>query len=152
MCIVFPADLGNMANINKSKLLHPLILYLKMLSGGEKKSLSSWKVYEGFTSETKMSKGAHSSLFRSQTSHLFSSRLAATESHGFPCEKSSLSPRNSSAPNISMSLTWGGRKEKTKQNKTKQLSTLKVGFMSSLQMLIHPKPTKCLRSSRKPKP
>lgn len=151
MCIVFPADLGNMANSNKSKLFHPFKLRSKTLSGGEK-SLSSWKFYEAFTYETKMSKRAHSSLFRSQTSHLFSSRLAATEWHGFPCEKSSLSPRNSSAPNMSTSLSWGGRKEKTKQDITKQLSTLKVGFMSSLQTLVYSKPTKCLRRSRKPKP
>lgn len=113
MCTVVPADLGNRANVNKSKLLHPFVLHLEMLSGGET-LLSSWKFYEGFASETKTSHGAHSPLFRLQTSHLLSSRLAAADSRGFPCEQSSPSPRKSSAPKVSPSLTWGGRKEKTK--------------------------------------
>lgn len=98
-----------------------------MLSGGET-SLSSWKFYEGFMSETQISKELTGSLLRLQTSH-FSSRRTATEWQGFPCEKSPLSPRKSSAQ-TTPGLSYSGRQDGGKETKKQKTALYTKGSLS----------------------
>lgn len=155
MCTVVPADLGNRANVNKSKLLHPFVLHLKCYLEGKRYCLhgNSMKVSHR-KQKRAMELTAHFSVCRPHICFLpdwLLQTAAVSRVNSLPPRPGRAQLQKSPRP----SLGEAGRR---KQNKTKLPGTPPVGFTSSLQTPICPKPTKCskptkcLRSSRKPKP
>ena len=92
----------------KAKPLNSFRLQCQMLSGG--KIIILPVIPQRFHLKQKQAKELLAPFYVHRLKSVFL-QTAATEQPGFPREKSSLSPRDSSIPNMSRSPTRGGRKE-----------------------------------------
>lgn len=129
--------------MNKSQLLNAFTLQPKMLSAGEKIITFAEILWVFFCLKSKTSQSAARSLLLALAGVCFLPDAAAASR--LPGAQPSRS-RESSAPNVSVSIIRGGRK------KRKMVFHPKIHFTSDLQTLIYSKPTKGLSSHRKPKP
>lgn len=77
MCFVFPADLGNVANINESQLLHALVVQCDKLSGG--KIIIFTDILQRFHLRQNKQRSTGLTFMMSPDWNLCSSRRAATE-------------------------------------------------------------------------
>lgn len=144
MCVVFPPIWERWLILIKAEDLSASYCNLKMLSAGGGESLSSEKCYEVLCLEQKQAKMLQQLPVTSTDGHLFSSRHTAQwpGAHG---NKPPVPERAQLSPNLFSSTTSGGRKER------KRVLDPNIPFKSNLQMVIYPKPTKCLRTHRKRK-